>query len=633
MCGIYGDIRFANDAVVDRASVESATRLLAHRGPDDEGFYLAGPVGLGFRRLSIIDLSAGHQPMSDAARRVWVVFNGEIYNFMELRAQLAAKGHVFRTRTDTEVIVYGYLEWGEQCLDKLRGMFGLAIWDTRARKLIVARDAMGIKPLYYQEDSHGVRFSSEVRPLLAGSGGPPAIDPTSLNLFLRHRYTPSPRTLFAGVRKLAPGTMLVVEAGRASVQRWYRFTPSLLPLRRLDDVAHELIHLYRTAVWRHLISDVPVGLLLSGGIDSALLLALMSEGERQWNTYTVGYGSSFADDELADARRTAAAFKSRHVELTLSRDQFEAALPKVVHSLEEPVAASSIVPMYLVCQRARQDVKVVLVGQGPDELFGGYTRHLGVHYGHLLRLLPAALLPVLRDAVGLLPRSAALKRATHALGSANRLTRYRDVLAIAPAHVIDGLFQDGTLPVGAAAAACDSWSTLAQEANGSDELGGFQWLELQSTLPDELLMYTDKMSMAHGLEARVPYLDRSVVEFGQSLSASVKIRFGTRKVVHRHVCARLLPAETLKRKKRGFAANVVDDWFRQSLGARMDATLRDESSLIYRLLAPRAVQRLLREHVSRRADNHKLLFSLVVLEEWMRVNGGSSTTRPVAAIA
>jgi asparagine synthase (glutamine-hydrolysing) len=621
MCGIYGQFNYGTSSPVRRDEIEAATRTLSHRGPDDEGYFIDGPLGLGFRRLSIIDLGGGHQPMSDVTESVWVIFNGEIYNFQDLRAELEAKGHTFRTQSDTEVIIHAYKEWGEDCLDRLRGMFGLAIWDVRRRRLVVARDAMGIKPVYYRLDSKSVVFASEVRALGVGAGSRRELDPVSLNFFLRHRFTPAPRTLFRGVQKLAPGTMLVIEDGLARVKRWYTFRPTPFARRQsLSEAAEQLLELYQVALRKHLISDVPVGLLLSGGLDSSLLLALMSQQRHGWHTYSVGYGDSFKDDELRFAADTAAHFGAQHVAVEITRAEFEATLPAVVHSLEEPVATSSIVPMFMVCQRARQDVKVVLAGQGPDELFGGYTRHLGVHYGHVLRATPGWTRWSLEKLVNSLPRSEAPKRAVYSLGVADRFSRYKEVLSIVPEQTIDGLFRDGAVPRAPVDAIFECWREIDRQADALDELGGFQWLEIQSTLPDELLMYTDKMSMAHGLEARVPYLDRSIVEYAAQLDATLKINWGTRKAVHRKVCAKFLPGEVLSRKKRGFASNVVDDWFNSSLSAKLTSVLRDRGSLIFDLLDPAAVQRLLDEHQDRRMDNHKVLFSLVVLEEWMRGN-------------
>src|SRR5437763_3773637 len=349
------------------------TQTMVHRGPDDQGYFFSGSLGLGFRRLSIIDLAGGHQPMSDAKEKVWVILNGEIYNFKELRAELEQRGHVFRTRSDTEVIIHGYKEWGKEVLNHLNGMFGLAIWDVDRKRLIVARDAMGIKLIYYRVSDGQIAFGSEMRPLLAGSEGKPEVDPVALNLFLRFRYTPSPLTIFQGIRKLAPGTMLVVEDGKCQEERWYNYTP--VPFskpKKEEEAREELLKLYRTAVRRHLLSDVPVGILLSGGLDSGLLLALMNEQGGPWPAYTIGYGETFADDELVDAADTARVLGARHITVQLDRAEFEQSLPHIVESLEEPIATSSIVPMYFVSQRARQDVKVALIGQGPDEMFGGY---------------------------------------------------------------------------------------------------------------------------------------------------------------------------------------------------------------------------------------------------------------------
>jgi asparagine synthase (glutamine-hydrolysing) len=619
MCGIAGQFNFQRREPVERETIIRMARSIAHRGPDDEGFFVAGPVGLGFRRLSIIDLSGGHQPMSDAEETVWVIFNGEIYNYRELRAELQAKGHQFRTNSDTEVIIHGYKEWGTDVFNRLNGMFGLAIWDVPNERLVLARDAMGIKLVYYKIGNGQLTFGSEIRAISATDKSKPAVDPVALNLFLRFRYTPSPLTIFNGIRKLAPGTMLIVEDGEDREERWYDYTP--LPFsgpKEDEEATHELLQLYREAVRRHLLSDVPVGILLSGGLDSGLLLALMSEQGGPWPAYTVGYGASFADDELVDAQKTASALGARHVSVKLDRTEFERSLPKIVACLEEPIATSSIVPMYFVSQRARQDVKVALIGQGPDELLGGYTRHVGVRYGNLWRRLPAAFRSAVGFAVHGLPRNETLKRGAHSLGLENRLMRYQHVFSLAPATTIDGLFHDDLLPDGQGHELVDYWRALVPQMKHTDELGGFQLLEVRSSLPDELLMYADKLSMAHNLEVRVPYLDRTVVEYVQRLGASFKIRRGTRKWIHRRVCQSYLPPHILKGKKRGFAAKVVDGWLRCSAQGQLSDLLLDESSLMFGLLKPEPVRKLLNDHRCGRQDNHKLLFSLVMLEQWLR---------------
>lgn len=619
MCGICGQFNFAADSPVDPVTVRRMTDTIAHRGPDDEGYFISGPIGLGFRRLSIIDLAGGHQPMFDAERSVCVIFNGEIYNYQELRLQLQGRGHHFQTSSDTEVIVHGYKEWGTDVFNHLNGMFGLGIWDLEKKRLVIARDAMGIKLIYYRIMDGRFIFGSEIRALLASEESQPSIDPIALNLFLRFRYTPSPLTILQGIRKLAPGSMVVVEQGKYREERWYNYTPMPFSNPKEDtEATHELLELYRAAVARHLLSDVPVGILLSGGLDSGLLLALMNEHGGPWPAYTIGYGETFEDDELADAAETASLLGARHVTVKLDQAEFERSLPKIVECLEEPIAASSIVPMYFVSQRARQDVKVALIGQGPDELFGGYKRHLGVHYGNWWRGLPASLRSVVGYVAKRLPRNETLKRGVSSLATLDRLRRYQDVFSLAPAETIDGLFQDGWKNGKSEHELLGYWRPLAPQLKNIDELGGFQLLEIRSSLPDELLMYADKLSMAHSLEVRVPYLDRTVVEYVQRLGASFKIRNGTRKWLHRQVCQAYLPPRILKRRKRGFAVNVVDQWFRSSVKGELSDLLLDKGSLMFELLQPEPVRQLLQNHQSRRQDNHKLLFSLVMFEQWLR---------------
>ena len=619
MCGICGQFNFAGDEPVQPEIVRRMTDSIAHRGPDDEGYFFSGPLGLGFRRLSIIDLAGGHQPMFDAQQTVCIVFNGEIYNYKELRQELKKYGHCFRTSSDTEVIIHGYKEWGTDVLNHLNGMFGVAIWDLQRKRLVVARDAMGIKLVYYRIAGGRFTFGSEIRAVLAGEQSQPEIDPTALNLFLRFRYTPSPLTLFQGIRKLAPGTMLVLEGGKYREERWYDYTPIPFSKPREDEeAAHELLELYRGAVRRHLLSDVPVGILLSGGIDSGLLLALMNEQGGPWPAYTVGYGEVFEDDELADAKETASLFGARYVPVKLDQAEFERSLPKIVECLEEPIAASSIVPMYFVSQRARQDVKVALIGQGPDELFGGYKRHLGVRYGNWWRWLPTGLRSVVGFAVNRLSRNEMLKRGVSSLATENRLKRYQDVFSLAPEPTIHELFREGLLPEPGSDGLVEYWRALLPQMEYTDELGGFQLLEIRSSLPDELLMYADKLSMTHSLELRVPYLDRTVVEYVQRLGGNLKIRRNTRKWLHRQVCQRYLPQRILKRKKRGFAVNVVDAWFRSSVRGQLSELLLDDNSLMYNLLEREPVRKLLSDHRSGRQDHHKLLFSLVMVEQWLR---------------
>jgi len=495
---------------------------------------------------------------------------------------------------------------------------------------------MGIKLIYFKLTSCRVTFGSEMRPLLIDGHGSPEIDPLAVSLFLRYRYVPAQLTLIKGIRKLAPGTRLIVrENEQPVVERWWNFSPEPFDPMPSDHQAEEqLLELYKAAVKRQLVSDVPLGLLLSGGMDSALLLALMQQDGSSRNTYTIGYGTSFADDELPDAARSARALHAPNTAVEIDRNEFETSLPKIVAALEEPIAASSIVPMYHLCKRAREGVKVVFMGQGPDELFGGYKRHLGVHYGSYWRSMPKWVRAALTSALSKSPRNEWIQRGLYSLAVTDRLARYKKVFSIVPGEYIDSLFRRDVLPAGASDQVLDCWKDLNPLMEHTDELGGLQFLEIRSSLPDELLMYADKLSMVHGLEVRVPFLDHEIVQYVERLDSSFKVRRGTRKWLHRRVCKHFLPEEILKRKKRGFGVNVVDDWFRSLLGCSMDDILLDNDSLIYHFLVPQVVSRTLTEHRSCRHDRHKILFSLVALEQSLRsylrtpVSDAASASRP-----
>ncbi|MCC6254277.1 MAG: asparagine synthase (glutamine-hydrolyzing) [Ignavibacteriaceae bacterium] len=621
MCGICGQHYFKEKHPVSPQAIKRMTDSITHRGPDDEGYHISDSIGLGFRRLSIIDLSGGHQPMSDREESVWVIFNGEIYNFPELKKELEGYGHIFRTRSDTEVIVNGYKQWGIDVLNHLNGMFGLAIWDEKKKRLILARDRMGIKIVYYKIEDGLLYFGSEIRAILAGLEKTPDINPSAVNLFLRYRYTPAPHTIYKGIQKLAAGTCLIVENGSAEVKRWWNYKPQPFdPVPKKAQVKEELLELYRQAVKSHLLSDVPLGILLSGGVDSSMLLALMNEFGENWKSFTVGYGKSFVDDELEDAKETANIFNSSHHSIEINQESFEETLSKIIACVEEPIASSSIVPMYHVCQKARQEVKVALMGQGPDELFGGYTRHLGVQYGRYWRSMPGTMRKPISKLLSLLPRNESIRRGLYSLEEPRRMIRYQQVFSVMSESLIDGLFQDKVLPEGVGDLILDSWKDLEPLIEKTDDLNGFQYLEIRSSLPDELLMYGDKLSMAHSLEVRVPYLDQKIVEYVERLPAEYKIRFGNRKWIHKQVCSDYLPKQIINRKKRGFAVNVVDKWFKESLSNEFDDMLLDKSSRMYDYLKPQEVQSLYKDHTNGKADNHKILFSLIVLEKWMRDN-------------
>lgn len=630
MCGICGEYNFGTNRPVSLPDIHSMAAAISHRGPDDEGFYCRGPVGLGFRRLSIIDLAGGHQPMSDPEQKVWLIFNGEIYNFLELRRELEGSGHTFRTKSDTEVILHGYKRWGIDVLDRLNGMFGLALWDEGEQRLMLARDRMGIKPLYYRLESQRLLFGSEIRAITARDTEVPEVNVSAINLFMRYRYTPAPLTPFKGINKLAPGTRLVVERGTARIERWWKFKPVPFdPMPSAEQAEEQLADLYAKAVKRQLISDVPVGLFLSGGLDSGLLLALMSQTRSKWNTYSVGFGDGFGNDELTQASEIAAHFGAHNFQVKLSQQQFEDGLAKVVEAVEEPVAADSIVPMYFLCQRARQDVKVALMGQGPDELFGGYRRHLFARYGSLGRMVPKNLRFLMPRVFSRLTDKASVERMISAFEAEDGLQKYSNMFSQLPGRAVDDLFQAGILDADMDCELHNCWRDLLPLMPLSDDLSGLQFLELRSSLPDELLLYADKLSMAHALEVRVPYLDHEIVEYVERLSASFKVRNGSRKWLHRKLCRRLLPQHLVTRKKIGFET-PSGSWLRQEKAGSYSDYLFDPESEMYRFLRYESVQALLLDHRQGQAVYSDFLFSLLAFEIWLRAQRSRVGTTAVS---
>ena len=622
MCGICGIFNFDENTPVDALAIKEMTATMKHRGPDDEGYYLSGSLGLGFRRLSIIDLSGGHQPMSNSEENIWVVFNGEIYNFPDLKKVLQSCGYVFRTKSDTEVIIHGYKQWGNEVVQHLNGMFGLAIWDESQKILTLARDRMGVKFIYYMIDNNKLIFGSEIRPILAYLEYRPEIDRVGIYQFLRYRFVPSPNTIYKGIQKLAAGTQLIAsQNGEIKKNRWWKYKPAPFEIPpSIEEARIELKDIYSKAVKRQLISDVPLGLLLSGGVDSGLLLALMNENGDMWHTYSVGYGKAFRDDELEDAKETASILNAPNRSIKIDIDIFEKNLSEIISAVEEPIAPSSIVPMYFVCRLARQEVKVALIGQGPDELFGGYKRHLGVHYGKYWRALPNSIRKILKRTLVTLPRNETVKRGLYSLDVEHRMSRYREILSLlSPAGVMD-LFKNQLVPLKIDDKILQTWRELEPLMENLDELTGFQFLEVRCTLPDELLLYADKLSMANGLELRVPYLDQEVVEYVERLNATFKVRNGHRKYLHKKVCAEMLPEKIIKRKKRGFAVNVVDEWFRNNISKLIDNSLMNDDAMIYQYLKPQSVSRLVQEHRDGKNNHHKILYSLVVLEKFLKAD-------------
>jgi asparagine synthase (glutamine-hydrolysing) len=627
MCGIagwYGSRHPKDDLVL----LKSMLSALIHRGPDDEGQFLESPVALGSRRLSIIDVEGGHQPIANEDRTIWVVLNGEIYNFRELRRELEAKGHVFATRTDTEVIVHGYEEWGDTCLARLNGIFGLAIWDSRHCRLLLARDHFGVKPLYYHDDGLRLTWASEIKALLIDPAIPRQVDLEALDLYLTFRFVPSPRTMFAEISKLAPGHLLIKDERGCRVERYFPVEPPAHAHLSNRDWIALLQERLEEAVRRQMMSDVPIGALLSGGIDSGAVVAIMSQmTDRPVNTFTVGFADGDDVNELEEARRTAAIFGTAHQELLLTSVDYQQQLQKMIWHLDEPIATSSALAMYSVCKLAREHVTVVLTGQGADEPFAGYFRHLGERYGALYRGLSASVRQrLVGPLVEGLHRCDQLKRAVRSLGTEDVTQRFAEIYAVFSEPMKAALWQPGMVDSHGSGRVCEVVDYWRQGVEGLDPLVQMSYVDARLSLSDDLLTYGDKMSMATSIEARVPFLDLDYMRVVEALPPSLRIRGRTQKYIHKRAIAKWLPAEVIGRRKRGFET-PVDRWFRTELSGYVRNTLLAHDSACRLYFRPAAVERLIQEHVTGRQDHRRQLFTLLTFELWHRQFIGAPEVR------
>jgi len=616
VCGICGIFNYRSGEPASRELLEAMTREMVHRGPDDEGHRLDGAVGLAMRRLSIIDLERGHQPIANEDRTCWVVFNGEIYNFPELRAELEGLGHEFRTRSDTETILHAYEEWGTEALRRLNGMFAVAIWDAAKRHVMLARDPFGVKPLYCYDDGTRLLFASEIKSLLADPSVQRELDEDALDLYLTFRFVPSPRTLMKHIGKLRPGHYLLYTESGSREGRYFDAVPEIREGRSEGELAEELRDLLRAAVKRQMISDVPIGALLSGGLDSTAVCTLMREESSETiSTFTVGFEDEGSFNELEYARETARRLGTEHHEIVLSAADCLGFWPKAMWHLEEPVVTPSVLPMYFVSRLAGERVKVVLTGQGADEPWAGYRRYegerLAAAYRRIPRLLREGLLGPLVEAM---PRTELAKRAVRSLGETDDAARFAKVYAVfseEQKRLLYGGGPDGpdvTEPIRA-------WQREVAHLDGVSQM---TYVDTRLSLPDDFLLYGDKMSMAHSLEARVPMLDLELVAFAESLPSDLRLKGRTHKYLYRKAVAGLLPADVLARPKMGFET-PIDAWLRQDLESYARELLFAPDSLSAAHFDVKYLERLLAGHVAGRADHRRQLFLLLSLELWQRL--------------
>lgn len=637
MCGIVGQFNHGDGTPMGDAVLSRMCAAIVHRGPDHEGHFVDGAFGMGMTRLSINDLEGGHQPLSNEDGSIVVVCNGEIYNSPELRRELEARGHRFASHSDVAVIPHLYEEYGEDFVRHLDGMFAVALWDTRNRRLCLARDRIGIKPLYVGTRPGAVAFASEITALMAG-GWCDDLDLTSLHHYLSLGYIPAPGSIFTGVRKLEPGTQLTIEAGHPLVERRYwqlRFAPES-PTRRDEEYVEEVQAALRAAVKSHLLSDVPIGVFLSGGVDSSGLVGLMSEfATQRIQTFSVGFEEK-SFDELELARQVAARYGTDHHEIVVRPDALRV-LPALVHHFGEPFADSSAVPVYYVSELAHRNVKVVLSGEGGDEVFAGYETYLAGKLAALYRRLPGVV------GRSLLP--AVVRRLPVSHGKVSFDYKAKRFVAGANLPLADGHFWwKVVLSEAAQSELCTArpddphletaalYRAAAERAGSDDWLARLQAIDNQIYLPDDILTKADRMSMAHSLEARVPYLDTKLVELAARLPSNVKLRGFSKKWILKQALAKHVPASILQAKKRGFNVPVAT-WLRKELHDMTADVLSPTALRRVGLFEPSYVQRLIAEHDAMQADHSRPLWTLLVFMNWYDMWQSARAAGRVAAVA
>ncbi len=627
MCGIGGKLYFDPARTVEAEVLERMNAVQVHRGPDDGGILCEGPVGLAHRRLSIIDLSpAGHQPMTNEDGTLWIVFNGEIYNFQDLRPDLLQRGHRFQSRTDTEVILHLYEEHGPGCLQFLRGMFAFAIWDSRLRQLFLARDRLGKKPLCYQWDAHAFRFASEAKAILQDPVVDILPDPAGISQYLTYGYVPSPGSAFQGVRKLPPAHYLICRDGRVEVIRYWRLRRDQKVQRPEAEWCQEILARLEEAVRLRLISDVPLGAFLSGGIDSSAVVAMMSRvASSPVKTFSIGFDEP-EYDELRYARLVAERYGTDHHELVVRPDA-AAILPRIVWHYDEPFGDSSAVPTYYVAQMTRRHVTVALNGDAGDENFGGYDRYVASILAASFDRWPGAGLfrRAVRRGLRLWPpsgrRTSLLYRGRRFLDGLTELPERRYARWFCHFYG-DRKAELCTPEFRAAADGADDLEVMLaayRESDAPDMVDATLGVDASLYLPDDLLVKVDIASMAHSLEARSPFLDHEFMEFAATIPSDLKVRGRTKKYILKQALQELLPETILHRPKMGFGV-PIDHWFRHELKDLAYDSLLGPPALARGYFRREAVQRFLDEHTRGAANWHYLLWTLLMLELWHRTH-------------
>jgi len=627
MCGIAGifsEIELPSDDKLIRKMCDS----IVHRGPDDEGYYKDNLCVLGMRRLSIIDLATGHQPVHNEDKTVWTVYNGEIYNYRFLRRELEGLGHRFYTKSDTEIIVHAYEEYGINFVNRLNGMFSIAIYDIKNRRLQLVRDRLGIKQLYYTNINNKLYFGSEIKTLLEIPGRTKSIDRASMDIYLTLLYIPAPMTIYDGIYALKPGHMMIIEDQKIMEQApYWRLITSPVPDMTEEDAIKGFRQHFEKAVERRMISDVPLGAFLSGGIDSSAIVAVMSKfSDQPVKTFSIGYGGGENYyDERSFARIVSKLYKTEHRELIVTPDA-KGIIPEIVRAFDQPFADSSAIPNYYINQMTRKYVKVALSGLGGDELAAGYERYLGVKLAGLYRKIPRWVREKLIEKIVVqIPDSVKGRRFVDRVkrfvrsGSLPVDQQYYQLISSFTEDQRRQLYANSSESI---SDLTGSWEYISEYLNGTcalDELTRILCLDINTYLVDDLLTLTDRMSMLHSLEVRVPFLDHELVEFCFSIPSKYKLRGINKKYLLKKAFSDLLPGRILHRSKKGFSVPLVL-WFRNSLSGYLQKVLSPEVNNRIGFFNQGVIDQLINEHMQGKNNHHSRLWALIIFNEWYNAN-------------
>ena len=618
MCGICGIFHFSGQRV-ERDLLEKMTSALSHRGPDGSGTYVSERVALGHRRLSIIDLGGGAQPISNEDGALQIIFNGEIYNFIELRKELEDKGHIFKTRSDTEVIIHGYEEWGVDCVNRFNGIFAFALWDSNRQQLFAARDHLGVKPFYYVVLGNRLLFASEIKSLLEDPECPREVDLKSLAQLFTLRFVPSPDTLFTRIKKLPPAHLMVIRPGGVEVQRYWKWKPQITTDSDEESLKEAYQDLLEDAVRLQMRSDVPVGLFLSSGIDSGALLAIMRKHTNTpIRTFTIGFEQGEKSNETDDARMMAERFGAEHSEMIVGPKDYEKYYERHLWDLEEPVGNETAAAFYFVSMIASRKVKVALTGQGADEPWAGYDRYIGIKLSGVYSRLPSFFTQhVVGRLVERFAKNERLKRGAVSLHERDVLARFAKVYSFYSSSMKEKLFKPwlkGEISTDYRYA-MEALRPLQADVQDLDPLTQILYIDTRASLPDDLLMVGDKTSMANSIEARVPYLDYRLVEMIETLPPNLRLRGFEGKYLHKKALEKWLPKSVVYRKKKGFA-NPIDQWLRSGMRRYIGDCLLSETSAVNKYFDRKYIEQMVAEHQANHQEHLRHIYLLISFELW-----------------